>query len=307
MRRPLLALPALALALVTAPSRADEPRSFNVTARRITEVQETRTVTAPATGLAKTVTVARPVPTNVVFAINPAKCAVVVCDMWDDHWCKSAATRCAELAKQAEPALKACRDRGMTIIHCPSDTMPFYKDHPARKRALAVKKAEPPKSKDLPSPALPVDDSDGGCDDAQPAKQFKAWTRQHAAITIDGEKDFVTDSGGEVYGPYGGAGAWSAYNPATGTYAHGSAAWGPNGGTASASFANPRYGVSGSTTQSANAYGHWGSSVVSTPTQTVHTASAIPLCRLPFAPDQSIAAKRVKWSGALAKRRPLRL
>ncbi|MBN9510284.1 MAG: hypothetical protein J0I21_14365, partial [Alphaproteobacteria bacterium] len=79
--------------------------------------------------------------------------------------------------------------------------------------------------------------------------------------------------GGEVYGPYGGAGAWSAYNPATGTYAHGSAAWGPNGGTASASFANPRYGVSGSTTQSANAYGHWGSSVVSTPTQTVHTAS----------------------------------
>lgn len=79
--------------------------------------------------------------------------------------------------------------------------------------------------------------------------------------------------GGEVYGPYGGAGAWSAYNPATGTYAHGSAAWGPNGGTANASFANPRYGVSGSTNQNANAYGHWGSSVVSTPTQTVHTAS----------------------------------
>jgi hypothetical protein len=79
--------------------------------------------------------------------------------------------------------------------------------------------------------------------------------------------------GGEVYGPYGGAGAWSAYNPATGAYAHGSAAWGPNGATANASFTNPRYGVSGSTNQNANAYGHWGSSVVSTPTQTVHTAS----------------------------------
>jgi hypothetical protein len=79
--------------------------------------------------------------------------------------------------------------------------------------------------------------------------------------------------GGEVYGPYGGAGAWSAYNPATGAYAHGSAAWGPDGATANASFANPRYGVFGSTNQNANAYGHWGSSVVSTPTQTVHTAS----------------------------------
>ena len=124
---------------------------------------------------------------------------MVVCDMWDDHWCKKAAARCGELAKAAEPVLEACRDRGMTIIHCPSDTMAFYKDHPARKRMQAVKKVEPPKSKDLPNPPLPVDDSDGGCDDEKPAKQFKAWTRQHAAITIDEKKDYITDNGGEVY------------------------------------------------------------------------------------------------------------
>jgi hypothetical protein len=80
--------------------------------------------------------------------------------------------------------------------------------------------------------------------------------------------------GGAVYGPYGGAGAWSAYNPHTGTYSHGSAAWGPNGATAHANFANPRYGVAGSTTQNANAYGRWGSSVATGPNQTVHTASA---------------------------------
>jgi hypothetical protein len=51
----------------------------------------------------------------------------------------------------------------------------------------------------LPNPPLPVDDSDGGCDDEKPAKQFKAWTRQHKAIEIDAEKDYVTDSGAEVY------------------------------------------------------------------------------------------------------------
>ena len=62
-----------------------------------------------------------------------------------------------------------------------------------------MKKAEPPKAKDLPSPPLPIDDSDGGCDDEKPAKQFKAWTRQHAAITIDEDKDYITDNGGEVY------------------------------------------------------------------------------------------------------------
>jgi nicotinamidase-related amidase len=119
--------------------------------------------------------------------------------MWDDHWCKSAAARCGELAKKTEPVLKACRDRGMTIVHCPSDTMAFYKDHPARRRAQETKRAEPPKNKDLPNPPLPVDDTQGGCDDEKPAKFYKAWTRQHAAIAIDEKKDYVTDSGPEVY------------------------------------------------------------------------------------------------------------
>ena len=201
MRRFLAAaLPAIACAIVAIPSRADEPKQVPITARRITELKEITKVLDPTTGRTVEKAVPRDVPTNVTYAISPAKCAVVVCDMWDDHWCKSAATRCAELAKQTEPVLKACRTNGMTIIHCPSDTMPFYKDHPARKRVAAVKKVETPKGKDIPSPPLPVDDSDGGCDDEKPAKSFKAWTRQHAAITIDDDKDSITDSGGEVYG-----------------------------------------------------------------------------------------------------------
>jgi nicotinamidase-related amidase len=131
--------------------------------------------------------------------IDPSKTAVVVCDMWDDHWCKAAAARCGELSKAADPVLKACRDRGMTIIHCPSDCMGFYKDHPARKRMLMVPKTDPPKAKELPNPPLPVDDSDGGCDDEKPAKQFRAWNRQNAAIAIDDNKDYITDNGSEVY------------------------------------------------------------------------------------------------------------
>jgi hypothetical protein len=72
------------------------------------------------------------------------------------------------------------------------------KDHPARKRALAVRLTEPPKPKRLPDPPLPIDDSDGGCDDG-PTPFRKAWTRQHAAIRIDPERDYVTDTGKEVY------------------------------------------------------------------------------------------------------------
>jgi nicotinamidase-related amidase len=175
------AIPALACLVFALPASADAPAKLTIPARKQTEVKD------------------QTVPVNLTVAIEPKKTAVVVCDMWDDHWCKKAAERCAVLAKEAEPVLKACREKGMTIIHCPSDTMAFYKDHPARKRVAAVKKAEPPKAKDLPNPPLPVDDTKGGCDDENVAKFYKAWTRQHAAITIDENKDYISDSGAEVY------------------------------------------------------------------------------------------------------------
>jgi nicotinamidase-related amidase len=172
-------------AVATAPCAEDAPMKIEVPARKRTMAKTNDTEVA--------------VETSLNVTIDPAKTAVVVCDMWDDHWCKAAATRCGELAKAAEPVLKACRDKGMTITHCPSDCMEFYKDHPARKRMLLVPKSEPPKAKQLPNPPLPVDDSDGGCDDEKPAKEHRAWTRQHAAISIDEDKDYITDNGSEVY------------------------------------------------------------------------------------------------------------
>jgi nicotinamidase-related amidase len=181
---------------ISAASDGGKPEFF-VSARKRAPYQQA--VTVVEGGLAKTVTRTLDAPLEFSVKLDPSRTAVVVCDMWDDHWCKSAAARCGELAKKADPVLNACREKGMTIIHCPSDTMAFYKDHPARKRMLAVKKVDPPKAKDLPSPPLPVDDSDGGCDDATPAKQFKAWSRQNAALTIDEAKDYVTDNGNEVY------------------------------------------------------------------------------------------------------------
>ncbi len=131
--------------------------------------------------------------------VDPRRTAIVVCDMWDDHWCKSAAKRCGELVTAMEPVLAAAREKGVTIIHAPSECMPFYAAHPARKRTLDTPKATPPAPLDHPDPPLPVDAADGGCDDANPVKPFKAWTRQHAGLTIDPERDYVSDKGEEVY------------------------------------------------------------------------------------------------------------
>lgn len=130
---------------------------------------------------------------------DPTTTAIIICDMWDDHWCKAASQRCGVLAKKANPVVDVARKAGVTIIHCPSDCMDFYKDHPARKRTLAVKPTAVPKDKELPNPPLPIDDTDGGCDDVAPAKSFRAWKQQHDAIVIDDEKDYITDKGSEAY------------------------------------------------------------------------------------------------------------
>ena len=194
-----LAVAAVGVALVGMPAaRTEEAATLTVTARKRTPMTAEKVVTGPD-GTARKTEVIEYTAAEFERTINPAKTAIVVCDMWDDHWCKSAATRCDALAKQAEPVLKAARARGVTIVHAPSDCMAYYADHPARKRAQAAKKVEPPKAKVLPNPPLPVDDSDGGCDDATPPKFSKAWTRQHAAITIDADRDYVTDSGAELY------------------------------------------------------------------------------------------------------------
>jgi hypothetical protein len=48
------------------------------------------------------------------------KTAIIVCDMWDDHWCKSAAARVAELAGPLNQVLRKARSRGVFITHAPS-------------------------------------------------------------------------------------------------------------------------------------------------------------------------------------------
>jgi nicotinamidase-related amidase len=124
--------------------------------------------------------------------------ALVICDMWDRHWCECATRRCDVLAKKAAAVVAALRKKGVTIIHCPSDCMAYYKDTPQRKAILAIPKATPPKNRTIVDAPLPIDDSDGGCDDETPKKPYKAWTRQHPAIAV-AEGDFITDSGAEVY------------------------------------------------------------------------------------------------------------
>jgi nicotinamidase-related amidase len=124
--------------------------------------------------------------------------AVLLCDVWNDHWCKSAARRCDVLAYKIAPVVDAARAKGAQIIHAPSDCMSFYENTPQRARMQQAPFAQPIEEPALAEPPLPIDDSDGGCDDLPPCNVHRAWTRQHPAIRVE-DGDGVSDSGTEVY------------------------------------------------------------------------------------------------------------
>lgn len=132
--------------------------------------------------------------------------AVVICDMWDKHWCPQATARVGEMAPRMNEVVKAARASGALIIHCPSDTLDFYKDTPQRKLAQAAPKVHTKielkgwchLDKSVEGAVLPIDDSDGGCDCAEPVRNYRAWSRQHPAIEI-AYNDAITDSAEAFY------------------------------------------------------------------------------------------------------------
>lgn len=144
---------------------------------------------------------------EIVYSIvhwDPKKTAVILCDMWDKHWCGGATERVAEMAPVMNDVVRDARNRGLLIIHAPSETMAFYNDTPQRKRAQQAPPAQPPdvgqnarSMNRANEPPLPIDDSDNGCD-TEEKPWYRAWTRQHAAIEIAAE-DAISDKGQEIY------------------------------------------------------------------------------------------------------------
>jgi nicotinamidase-related amidase len=134
-----------------------------------------------------------------------AKTAIIICDMWDDHYCKSAAQRVGVMAPKMNAVLTAARERGVMIIHAPSGVVNMYADSPYRKRMQQAAKATAPfpvgKWCDLDpkrEPPMPVDVSKCSCDDPIVGPAVQRFSKQHPAIDIIGY-DGISDSGEEIY------------------------------------------------------------------------------------------------------------
>ena len=80
--------------------------------------------------------------------------------------------------------------------------------------------------------------------------------------------------GGAAYGPYGSAHWGTSYNPNTGTYARGASASNAYGYRAAGQAYNPYTGAYAATRQGGDAYGSWGQSVVTKNGNTAYTQHA---------------------------------
>lgn len=53
------------------------------------------------------------------MSIEPSHIAIVIIDLWDQHWCRSATERLDQLATALNPFLDVAREAGMRVIHAP--------------------------------------------------------------------------------------------------------------------------------------------------------------------------------------------
>jgi len=141
------------------------------------------------------------------------KTALIICDMWDRHWCKSAERRVGEMAGPLNEVVKKARAQGVFILHAPSSVVSFYDQTPqrdlARKAPFAKAPIELSSSERWgtawcwPDPkreaVLPIDDSDMGCScTGTKCEIVPPWTRQTAALEML-PGDALTDNGQETW------------------------------------------------------------------------------------------------------------
>ena len=129
--------------------------------------------------------------------LETGKTALLLCDVWDDHWCSGFQRRAEAVVPRIAETVEAVRAAGVRVIHAPSVVLAFYAGTPARERALAVPRVKPELPMALPDPPEPLVDSDVLCCDTGEPVWYGAWTRQHPAVRID-DADFVAADGDRV-------------------------------------------------------------------------------------------------------------
>lgn len=128
--------------------------------------------------------------------IDPARVGVVVVDMWNYHWCKTATMRVDALVPRMNRALDASRELGMTVMLCPSDVVDNYAGWPQREVIFALPRHALPQLVKIECPAPP---NGGGCAcGKERCVNNYGWDAMHPRLHI-GKADLMPDTLQDVY------------------------------------------------------------------------------------------------------------
>lgn len=132
-----------------------------------------------------------------------ARPALVICDVWDTHWCATARRQADDLAPRIDRLAAGVSRAGGVVIHAPSQTERFYESSHQFIRAREAA-TQLPARRARPTIAVPRYATCPCAEPCPPPDESEAWPwpwrRQHPAIGI-GSEDFVAcEDGGAVYG-----------------------------------------------------------------------------------------------------------
>lgn len=136
-----------------------------------------------------------------------AETAIIIIDMWDGHYCRSAAQRLGVMVPRMNEVVTSARAHGVMIIHAPSGCMDIYADTPYRRRMREAPAAEAPKDWNFKKwadldparePPMPVETKECSCDDPVVGAAVRRFYREHPGLDIIGY-DGISDSGQEIW------------------------------------------------------------------------------------------------------------
>jgi nicotinamidase-related amidase len=129
--------------------------------------------------------------------------AIIICDMWDNHYCQSAAQRVGVMAPRMNEVVTAARNYGVMVIHAPSGCMEEYAGTPQRLRMQQAPHVDAPFEltwcflEPDREPEIPIKVDVSPCDDPVVGPAVKVFTRQHPKLDVIGY-DGISDSGQEI-------------------------------------------------------------------------------------------------------------
>ena len=137
---------------------------------------------------------------------DPKQTAIIICDMWDHHWCKGAAARVAEMAPRINDFITEARRRGVLIVHAPSECMKAYEEpsRPAPSQDTSRGSNFPISCGSSVRGLMPRNGSNGPSTNPTAAAiarphvpSRRPWKKQIDTIKI-ADEDAISDSGVEI-------------------------------------------------------------------------------------------------------------